>query len=80
MVYDALGNPTTYRGNAMEWDNATRKLISMQTDDGELYFTYDESGRRRVKNLYDGIDTSKVHFYYYDGSTLLEHKGTVLLC
>ena len=79
MVYDALGNPTTYRGNAMEWDNVTRKLISMQTDDWEISLHYDESGRRRVKNLYDGIDTSKVHFYYYDGSTLLyETIGTIV--
>ena len=71
IVYDALGNPTTYRGNTMEWDNATRKLMSMLTDEQDIFFHYDASGARKIKNLYDGTDTTNVHFYHYDGGTLL---------
>ena len=51
----------------------------MQTDDGEVSLHYDESGKRRVKNLYNATDTTKVHFYTYDGGTLLyETIGTIV--
>lgn len=70
IVYDAVGNPTTYRGKAFTWDNNIRKPVTMQTEDGYLDLFYDATGARRVKQ-YDYGDNTELHFYHYDGSTLL---------
>ncbi len=52
--YDAVGNPTTYRGKTATWQG--RKLTSL----GGVTFTYDGSGRRLTKNsesyTYDSSD------------------------
>ena len=70
MVYDAVGNPTTYRGKAFTWDNNIRKPVTMQTDGGSLEFAYDAAGARREKTAtFIGADVS--HFYHYDGGILL---------
>ena len=70
MVYDAVGNPTTYRGKAFTWDNNIRKPVTMQTDGGSLEFAYDAAGARREKAAtFIGADVS--HFYHYDGGILL---------
>ncbi len=70
IVYDAVGNPTTYRGKAFTWDNNIRKPLTMQTDGGGLELAYDATGARREKTAtFIGADVS--HFYHYDGGILL---------
>ena len=45
IVYDAVGNPTTYRGISLTWTRG-RKLISY----GSNTFEYDAQGQRTKKN------------------------------
>ena len=71
IAYDALGNPTTYRGHALTWGKI-RQLESYRIDSGTLLtFAYDASGSRIRK----GATT-----YQLDGSKILSETrstGTV---
>ena len=75
IAYDALGNPTTYRGHALTWGKI-RQLESYRIDSGTLLtFAYDASGSRIRKNstTYESRDgkirselriTGKIEYYY----------------
>ena len=71
IAYDALGNPTTYRGHALTWGRI-RQLESYRIDSNTLLtFAYDASGLRIRK----GATT-----YQLDGSRILSETrptGTV---
>ena len=62
-VYDALGNPTTYKGKTLVWGQGKRLL----SYDG-LNFTYDARGRRIQK----GSES-----YYYDSRDRLVRGGVL---
>jgi len=62
-VYDAIGNPTTYRGKTLMWEKG-RRLLSC----GEVNFTYDAQGRRQTKN---GI----AYTYGADGNIIAQNNG-----
>ncbi len=64
MVYDAVGNPTTYRGKSLTFGKG-RQLNSYDC----IRFTYDLRGRRQCKG-----DTA----YYYDGDGKLLREGNYL--
>ena len=64
IVYDAIGNPTTYRGWAMEWEG--RQLKSAGKNGTSLSFTYDSEGIRTSKS--DGTNTTK---YLLNGTQIL---------
>ena len=82
IVYDALGNPTTYRGNALAWTK-----ISCLASYGSNTFEYNASGIRFKKNntIYtlDGnkilkeTDGTKTISYYYgvDGVVGFNYNG-----
>ena len=64
--YNALGKPTSYRGNTVTWNTANR-----MSRYGSTTFTYDANGVRLTKGSVK---------YYYDGDKLLreEHPGYAL--
>ena len=66
--YDALGNPTLYRGKKLDWTKV-RRLASY--DDGAVTFEYGEKGIRYKKNNTE---------YTLDGNMILrECDGTKTL-
>ena len=67
IAYDALGNPTSYRGKACTWEKG-RQLKSF---DG-VTFSYDGQGRRTAKNTI-------VYTYDHSGRLLQQSDGTVTL-
>lgn len=65
IVYDAMGNPTTYKGNTFDWEQG-RKLVSGTLNGNSFAYNYDGNGMRFKKTV-NGTTT----YYYYDGSQLL---------
>ncbi len=84
-VYDAVGNPTTYRGKTATWVRG-RKLASF---DGNT-FTYDALGKRLSKNdikfWYDSngrlLKQSNGQEFFYDvvGVIAIKYNGVTYLC
>ena len=76
IVYDALGNPTTYKGNAFTWEQG-RKLTAGTMDGNSFAYTYDGNGMR-----YKKVVNGKATEYYYNGTQLLmeyrENYGTLV--
>ena len=66
LTYDAIGNPLTYRGYTLTWQNG-RQLASMQLMQMRIEFTYDVDGLRTSKTI-PNVDLE--HKYYYVGNRL----------
>ena len=70
--YDALGNPTTYRGRTLAWRG--RRLISYGKDGKQATFTYDPNGVRTSKTVKEnGVERSGSK-YIYDGNNLIAEQ------
>ncbi len=67
ITYDAIGNPTNYRGIAMTWNG--RKLMSYAKDDTSITYKYDGNGLRSSKTI-NGVK----HDYYYDENNQLIYE------
>lgn len=67
--YDALGNPTLYRGQQMTWQG--RRLKSYDTVDGLIEYTYDVNGIRTSKTR-NGV----TYNFIYDGNNLVAEQRT----
>ena len=66
ITYDAIGNPLTYRGYTLTWQNG-RQLASMKYGAINIGFTYDVDGLRTSKTIPNvGLE----HKYYYVGDRL----------
>ena len=66
ITYDAIGNPLTYRGYTLTWQNG-RQLASMKFRTINIGFTYDVDGLRTSKTIPNvGLE----HKYYYVGNRL----------
>ena len=65
--YDAMGNPTSYRGATLTWFG--RQLKSYTKDSTSVSYEYDENGLRTQKTV-NGV----VHDYYYVGDRLVYEK------
>ena len=84
-VYDAIGNPTTYRGKTATWTRG-RTLTAY---DGNT-FSYDATGRRLSKNsirfYYDSEgnllkQSNGLEFFYgADGLAAIKYSGNTYLC
>ena len=61
--YDAIGNPTTYRGWGMTWQG---RQLTKAVKDKTVTFTYDSEGIRTSKS--DGTNTTK---YLLNGTQIL---------
>ena len=68
IVYDAMGNPVTYLGGTLSWDNI-RRLMSYVNDDYTVSYTYNDEGIRTSKTV-NGIK----HEYVLEGSKILFEK------
>ena len=66
LTYDAIGNPLTYRGFTLTWQNG-RQLASMKFRTINIGFTYDVDGLRTSKTVHN-VDLE--HKYYYVGNRL----------
>ena len=66
ITYDAIGNPLSYRGYTLTWQNG-RQLASMQLKQMRIEFTYDVDGLRTSKNV---SNVEQMHKYYYVGDRL----------
>ena len=65
IIYDAMGNPTRYKGNTFTWEQG-RKLASGSMNGNSFSYTYDGNGMRYKKKV-NGTNT----YYYYNGTQLL---------
>ena len=63
IVYDKIGNPTTYRGWGMTWQG---RQLTKAVKDKTVTFTYDSEGIRTSKS--DGTNTTK---YLLNGTQIL---------
>ena len=52
ITYDAIGNPLTYRGYTLTWQNG-RQLASMRFGTVNIGFTYDVDGLRTSKTVHN---------------------------
>ena len=68
IVYDASGNPTSYRGYTMTWAKG-RQLASLSGNGKSMSFKYDSAGIRTSKTV-NGVETK----YTYLGGTLVSQK------
>jgi len=77
LVYDAIGNPITYRdGITMQWQSG-RWLKQFKKDNTTINYTYDPNGLRTQKtvNVTDGGSTTATNVsYVYEGGKLLQMK------
>ena len=74
ITYDAIGNPLTYRGMTLTWQNG-RQLSTLENGNTSVSYQYNEEGLRIGKTV-NGVTTE----YYWNGSQLLGQKtGTSLL-
>ena len=74
ITYDAIGNPTSYRGWTLGWQNG-RQLAPAAKSGKSVSYAYDVNGIRASKTV-DGVK----HTYVYDGTQLLaERYGTTRL-
>ena len=64
IAYDAMGNPTTYRGKTLTWRGKQLTGIAAGTD--VISYSYDENGLRLQKTV-NNVATD----YYYNGSVLI---------
>lgn len=65
-VYNEIGNPTIYRGEAMEWDFKNLRAYKNAS------FTYDASGLRKAK-----INKNQTTTYYWAGEKLIAERRTL---
>jgi len=68
ITYDAIGNPLSYLGATLTWQNG-RRLASYTKGTDSITYTYNAEGMRTSKTV-NGTVTE----YIYDGSTLLAQK------
>lgn len=64
ITYDEIGNPTSYRGYTLSWENG-KQLTTLSGNGVTASYTYDVDGLRTSKTV-NGVK----HEYYYVGSRL----------
>ena len=67
--YDAIGNPTTYRGATLTWEG--RELKKFVEDGTTIKYTYDADGLRGSKT----IGSAKTTYHYVGGQLLYEDRN-----
>ena len=77
IIYDQVGNPTTYRGASLTWERG-RNLANYHVEDDIQYFDmcYDASGKRVSKRLTyeDPAENEVTTYYIYNGNNLVCEK------
>ena len=68
IVYDAIGNPTTYRGATLTWNG--RLLTSYEKGEDRFEYTYNDEGLRTSKKYYKNGVYNLTYHYLWKNSTL----------
>jgi|GEM_PF-5262972 len=71
-VYDALGNPTTYRDNTLTWTHL-RNLASVQTPRGIVTFEYNNQNLRRRRTT----QNQRIDYTWSNGKMISETHSIV---
>ncbi len=74
IVYDTIGNPTSYRGATLTWNG--RLLTSYEKGADRFEYTYDENGLRTSKKHYDNGVYNLTYHYLWQNSKLHGAKVT----
>lgn len=74
IVYDAIGNPTSYRGATLTWNG--RLLTSYEKGEDRFEYTYDENGLRTSKKHFDNGVYNLTYHYLWQNSKLYGAKVT----
>ena len=70
--YDAIGNPTTYRGATTTWFG--RQMQSYSKGNTSVSYKYDSDGLRTQKT----VNGTVYDYYYVDGRLVYEKRGDTL--
>ncbi len=70
IVYDEMGNPTTYKGNTFTWTQG-RKLSSGSINGKNFTYSYDGNGMRYKKT----VNGATTEYYYYGTQLLMENRN-----
>ena len=73
ITYDQIGNPTSYRGWAMDWQG--RQLTSMSQGPYSIQFTYDADGIRTSKT----VNGTKTEYGYANGHLRYQKTGNSIM-
>ena|GEM_PF-5675897 len=71
-VYDALGNPTTYRDNTLTWTHL-RNLASVQTPSGLVTFEYNNQNLRRRRI----VQNQRIDYTWSNGKMISETHSII---
>ena len=78
IVYDNMGNPTTYRGMACTWEKG-RQLASITDGTNKIEYEYDVFGLRKAKKIYEPATaqspTETTSYIYENGKLLRQVTG-----
>ncbi|MBE6752576.1 MAG: hypothetical protein E7556_08645 [Ruminococcaceae bacterium] len=70
IVYDNIGNPTTYLGANLMWHG--RELLGYTKGTDSYYYSYDVDGMRYQKVVNkNGVETARYNYVYADGQLIL---------
>lgn len=70
IVYDSIGNPTTYLGATLTWRG--RELESYTKGTKQISYSYDVDGMRYQKAVKtDGVETARYDYVYSEGTLIL---------
>lgn len=76
IVYDEIGNPTTYRGATLTWDG--RQLMAYSKDGTNISYQYDADGLRTKQLIYDGEGRISVEInYLWDNGQIVGYTSTL---
>lgn len=70
ITYDAIGNPTSYRGKALTWQG--RRLMSIDN----VTYTYDVDGNLLTRNVKNGTITTEHAEFFISGGKIVGETGT----
>ncbi len=70
IVYDNIGNPTTYLGATLTWHG--RELLGYSKGENSYYYSYDVDGMRYQKVVNkNGVEAARYNYVYADGQLIL---------
>lgn len=68
ITYDEIGNPISYGSNSYKWDRG-RQLCEYQNKFYRVVYSYNDTGLRQTKTIYDKADkTIKYQYHYFWGA------------
>ena len=75
-AYDAIGNPTSYKGDTVTWNG--RLMTSYTKNDRRYEYAYNSDGMRTLKKVYEDGELVYTEIYVWDGDVLLGSRLEVV--